>query len=91
MRFKRHLFISYTHKDNKPLLSDAEGWVSRFHKTLGVVLEQRLGHAPEIWRDERLQGNDVFTPEIMALTRLLRSSLPISKAAAACTAPTPSS
>ena len=66
MRFKRHLFISYTHKDNKPLFSDAEGWVSRFHKTLGVVLEQRLGHAPEIWRDERLQGNDVFTPEIMA-------------------------
>ena len=66
MRFKRHLFISYTHKDNKPLLNDAEGWVSRFHKTLGVVLEQRLGRMPEIWRDERLQGNDVFTPEIMA-------------------------
>ena len=66
MRFKRHLFISYTHKDNKPLFDDAEGWVSRFHKTLGVVLEQRLGRAPEIWRDERLQGNDVFTPEIMA-------------------------
>ena len=66
MRFKRHLFISYTHKDNKPLFSDADGWVSRFHKTLGVVLEQRLGRVPEIWRDERLQGNDVFTPEIMA-------------------------
>lgn len=66
MHFKRDLFISYTHKDNKPLFSDAEGWVSRFHKTLSVVLEQRLGHAPEIWRDERLQGNDVFTPEIMA-------------------------
>jgi hypothetical protein len=66
MQFKRHLFISYTHKDNKPLFDDAEGWVSRFHKTLGVVLEQRLGRPPEIWRDERLQGNDVFTPEIMA-------------------------
>jgi hypothetical protein len=66
LRFKRHLFISYTHKDNKPLFSDAEGWVTRFHKTLGTVLEQRLGRAPEIWRDERLQGNDVFTPEIMA-------------------------
>ena len=66
MRFKRHLFISYTHKDNKPLFSDADGWVSRFHKTLGVVLEQRLGRVPEIWRDERLQGNDMFTPEIMA-------------------------
>lgn len=67
MRFKRHLFISYTHKDNTPLFSDgAEGWVSRFHKTLSVVLEQRLGRAPEIWRDLRLQGNEVFTPEIMA-------------------------
>lgn len=67
MRFKRHLFISYTHKDNKPLFSDGdEGWVSRFHKTLSVVLEQRLGRAPEIWRDKRLQGNEVFTPEIMA-------------------------
>ena len=67
MRFKRHLFISYTHKDNKPLFGDGdEGWVSRFHKTLSVVLEQRLGRAPEIWRDLRLQGNEVFTPEIMA-------------------------
>ena len=67
MRFKRHLFISYTHKDNKPLFSEAdEGWVSRFHNTLSVVLEQRLGRTPEIWRDKRLQGNEVFTPEIMA-------------------------
>ena len=67
MRFKRHLFISYTHKDNKPLFSDGdEGWVSRFHNTLSVVLEQRLGRVPEIWRDKRLQGNEVFTPEIMA-------------------------
>ena len=66
MRFKRHLFISYTHKDNEPLFSDADkGWVSRFHLTLSRVLKQRLGREPEIWRDLRLQGNDVFTPEIL--------------------------
>ena len=66
MRFKRHLFISYTHKDNEPLFSDEDaGWVSRFHTTLSRVLKQRLGREPEIWRDLRLQGNDVFTPEIL--------------------------
>ena len=65
MRFKRHLFISYTHKDNKPLFRGDDGWVSRFHETLSVVLETRLGRPPEIWRDQRLQGNDIFTPEIM--------------------------
>ena len=66
MRYKRHLFISYTHKDNEPLLAGTDGWVTRFHKTLGAVLAMRLGYVPEIWRDERLQGNDVFTPEIKA-------------------------
>ncbi len=64
MRYKRHLFISYTHKDNEPVIAGTDGWVSRFHKTLGAVLAMRLGYVPDIWRDERLQGNDVFTPEI---------------------------
>lgn len=64
MRFKRHLFISYTHKDDKPLLGKGEGWVTRLHGALGVMLEQRLGYMPDIWRDKRLQGNEIFTPEI---------------------------
>jgi hypothetical protein len=63
--FEKHLFISYAHIDNQPLTPEQKGWISRFHATLEALLSMRLGQAARIWRDDKLQGNDVFAEEIV--------------------------
>lgn len=64
--FEKHLFISYAHIDNQPLTPEQKGWISRFHVSLEALLSMRLGQAAKIWRDDKLQGNDVFADEIVA-------------------------
>lgn len=66
MKFRKHLFISYAHLDNQPVAEHDVGWVSRFHTSLDAILSMRLGRKAEIWRDERLQGNDAFAQEILS-------------------------
>ncbi|WP_089934329.1 toll/interleukin-1 receptor domain-containing protein [Candidatus Entotheonella palauensis] len=66
MSFTKHLFISYAHIDNQPLTPEQQGWITRFHATLEALLSMRLGSKAEIWRDEKLQGNDIFADEITA-------------------------
>ena len=61
--FTRDIFISYCHADNENPLG--VGWIEMFHKILSIRLRQILGsrvaeEEPSIWRDARLQGNDVF-------------------------------
>ena len=63
--FNKDLFISYAHIDNQPLTPDQKGWISRFHVSLEALLSMRLGHTAKIWRDNKLQGNDVFADEIV--------------------------
>lgn len=63
--FAHHVFISYAHIDNLPLSEEQQGWISRFHSTLEVFLSQRLGGKARIWRDLKLQGNDIFGDEIV--------------------------
>ena len=63
--YKKDLFISYAHIDNQPLTSGQQGWISRFHASLEALLSMRLGHTTKIWRDDKLQGNDVFADEII--------------------------
>ncbi|MBC7779269.1 MAG: hypothetical protein H7125_04115 [Proteobacteria bacterium] len=78
MSFDRHAFISYAHIDNEPLTPEQKGWVTRFHATLGTMLSQRIGQKADIWRDDKLAGNDVFSEEIVdqfARTALLISVL----------------
>ena len=65
MKFARQIFISYAHLDNQPLTADQAGWVSLFHATLQTLLSQRLGAQVDIWRDDKLRGNDVFSDEIL--------------------------
>lgn len=65
MQYTKDIFISYAHIDNQPLTPGEVGWISRFHATLQALLNMRLGHPARIWRDEKLQGNDVFSDEIM--------------------------
>ena len=62
---KNHVFISYAHIDNLPLSPEQQGWISRFHHTFSVFLSQRLGMQAQIWRDQKLQGNDIFGDEIV--------------------------
>lgn len=64
-RYNKDLFISYAHIDNQPVASAREGWISRFHASLSALLSMRLGQKAEIWRDNKLQGNDVFADEIV--------------------------
>ncbi|MDQ1351842.1 MAG: hypothetical protein QG657_2147, partial [Acidobacteriota bacterium] len=66
MDFEYDVFISYTHLDNKPLSKDEEGWISRFHYSFDIRLAQLLGREPKIWRDNKLQGNDEFSDQIIA-------------------------
>src|SRR6266404_4915910 len=65
MRFEKDLFISYAHIDNKPLTPEQQGWITRFHASLEALLSMRLGGKARIWRDNKLQGNDVFASEIV--------------------------
>src|SRR6185436_16878291 len=59
-RFENEIFISYAHIDNEPVAEGLKGWVETFHERLRVRLAQLLGEEPRIWRDLKLQGNDIF-------------------------------
>ena len=65
MRFEKDLFISYAHIDNEPLTPEQQGWITRFHASLEALLSMRMGGKARIWRDNKLQGNDVFAGEIV--------------------------
>src|SRR5581483_1846846 len=60
MNFEGDAFISYAHLDNLELIEGRRGWVSNLHRALEVRVGQLLGKPPHIWRDPKLQGNDVF-------------------------------
>ncbi len=66
MNFEENLFISYAHIDDEPLTPGEKGWITRFHATLKAILSTRMGREAKIWRDDKLQGNDVFSDEIVA-------------------------
>ncbi|HEX8279483.1 MAG TPA: toll/interleukin-1 receptor domain-containing protein, partial [Segetibacter sp.] len=66
MKFEKDVFISYAHLDDKPLDEGTNGWITQFHRLLQTRLSQTIGHDLNIWRDERLTGNEVFGPEIEA-------------------------
>ena len=65
MHFEKDLFISYAHIDNQPLTPEQKGWVTRFHASLEALLSMRMGGNARIWRDNKLQGNDIFDKEIV--------------------------
>ncbi len=76
--FENDLFISYTHIDNASLTKDKDGWVTFFHNVLLNRLRQLLGAELDIWRDAKLQGNDLFSdtlvkkfPQIATLIAIL--------------------
>lgn len=58
--FEGDAFISYAHLDNIGLVEGQTGWVANLHRALEVRVGQLLGKSPHIWRDPKLQGNDLF-------------------------------
>jgi len=62
-------YVSYAHSDNLQLLHANQGWVSNFHSALENRLGQLTGARLEIWRDPKLDGNDVCSDVVLARLR----------------------
>lgn len=69
MNFEGDAFISYAHLDNVQLIEGSKGWVTNLHRALEVRVGQLLGKQPQIWRDPKLTGNDVFADTLMERLR----------------------
>jgi hypothetical protein len=69
MYFEGDAFISYAHLDNVELIEGGKGWVTNLHRALEVRLAQLLGKQPQIWRDPKLSGNDVFADALVERLR----------------------
>jgi TIR domain len=65
MHFDADAFISYAHLDNQELVEGRKGWVANLHRALQIRLGMFLGKEPQIWRDPKLQGNDVFAETLV--------------------------
>ncbi|HXT62118.1 MAG TPA: toll/interleukin-1 receptor domain-containing protein [Pyrinomonadaceae bacterium] len=63
--YEDDIFISYAHNDNQALLEGQRGWVDVFHQALERRLQVHLGAKPSIWRDPRLQGNEIFADALV--------------------------
>ena len=64
MKFEHDVFISYAHLDDEAVDPGAEGWVSALHRALAVRVSQLVGERASIFRDPKLQGNDVFADSL---------------------------
>jgi TIR domain len=62
---KPDIFISYSHIDNE----DPPQWVDTFAKQLQLKVDSRWGVRAKIWKDERLDGNDVLQPTILPVVK----------------------
>lgn len=71
------IFISYAHIDDQPLFAGSGGWVRAFHSVLEIRLRQLLGNDVNIWRDEKLRGNDAFAEATAHQTRNATVFIPI--------------
>ncbi len=64
MNFQHDVFISYAHLDNQPVLEGQKGWIDDFHHALSVRVSQIVGRELDVWRDPKLNGNDMFPQTI---------------------------
>ncbi len=65
MGFESDVFVSYAHIDDQALVEGQKGWITNLHRALEIRLAQLIGKPPRIWRDPKLQGNDVFSDELV--------------------------
>jgi hypothetical protein len=76
MHFEFDVFVSYAHVDNTAADEHQKGWVAKLHETLDRRLTQLLGKPTRIWRDPKLEGNDVF--EEMIVDRVKHAAMLVS-------------
>jgi hypothetical protein len=69
MRFEHDVFLSYAHLDDAALIEGRKGWVANLHRALELRVGMFLGKSPQIWRDPKLQGNDVFEETLIELLK----------------------
>jgi hypothetical protein len=77
MNFERDAFISYAHLDNVELIEGSKGWVTNLHRALEVRLAQLLGKQPQIWRDPKLNGNDIVADVLVERLRRVASLISV--------------
>jgi len=77
MHFDGDAFISYAHLDNVELIEGRKGWVANLHRALEVRVAQLLGKTPHIWRDPKLQGNDLFSDTLAERLRSVAALVPV--------------
>ena len=58
------IFISYAHRDNKPLFGGHQGWVNDLHQALEQRFDELFGKQLKIWRDPYLDGTHVLEKEL---------------------------
>lgn len=76
MNYQNDVFISFTHIDNRSVTDGDKGWITRFHDSLDSMLSMRLGEDVNIWRDNKLRGNDILSDEVIG--RLKQSAVMVS-------------
>jgi predicted CoA-binding protein len=77
MIFQGDAFISYAHMDNVELLEGHKGWVTNLHRALEIRVGQLLGKPTQIWRDPKLEGNDLFGETLMERLRHVASLISV--------------
>jgi hypothetical protein len=60
MHFDDDIFLSYAHIDDQAWRRAKRAGFRRFIGRSNVRLGQLLGKEPRIWRDAKLNGNDIF-------------------------------
>ncbi len=77
MNFEGDAFISYAHLDNVELIEGGKGWVTNLHRALEVRVAQLLGKPSHIWRDPKLDGNDIFEETLVKRLRDVASLISV--------------
>ncbi len=65
MSFVNDIFLSYAHIDNQTFLEGDKGWIANLHRALDIRLAQLMGRPVKIWRDPKLDGNDIFADKLV--------------------------
>lgn len=58
------IFISYSSVDDKSAFDEAEGWVTKFHKSLEILLQSRFNQKIKIWRASSPESGQIIDQTI---------------------------
>ena len=71
--FDADVFVSYTHVDDLPFGPKNDHWVTLLDEHLTHRLKQLVGKHASVWRDPKIQGNDVFSETVSELLKRVRA------------------